>query len=86
MLIEREYAGIVKHENTVLRARWWHGCLEEGIVKWLWGSFGVRRSRFLHVFSTDKILSSYAFVQFLFSSVYLASLAWIWDLGQKVCS
>ena len=41
MLVEREYAGLVKHENRVLRRRWWHGCVEEGIVKWLWGSFGV---------------------------------------------
>lgn len=42
MLVEREYAGFVKHENYVLTKRWWHGCVEEGIVKWLWGSFGVR--------------------------------------------
>lgn len=41
MLLEREYAGLVKHENMVLVKRWWHGCVEEGIVKWLWGSFGV---------------------------------------------
>lgn len=41
MLVEREYASLVKHENTVLTRRWWHGCVEEGIVKWLWGSFGV---------------------------------------------
>lgn len=41
MLVEREYAGLIKHENSVLSKRWWHGCVEEGIVKWLWGSFGV---------------------------------------------
>ncbi|KAF9650711.1 adrenoleukodystrophy protein [Thelephora ganbajun] len=41
LLLERGYGGVVKHENRVLRARWWHGCLEEGIVKWLWGSFGL---------------------------------------------
>jgi ABC-type uncharacterized transport system fused permease/ATPase subunit len=41
MLVEREYAGLVMHENRVLVRRWWHGCVEEGIVKWLWGSFGV---------------------------------------------
>jgi len=41
MLVEREYAGHVKHENMVLVKRWWHGCVEEGIVKWLWGSFGL---------------------------------------------
>ncbi|KDQ54864.1 hypothetical protein JAAARDRAFT_134849 [Jaapia argillacea MUCL 33604] len=41
MLVEREYARLVKHERKVLRKRWWHGCVEEGIVKWLWGSFGL---------------------------------------------
>ncbi|KAJ3486150.1 hypothetical protein NLI96_g4434 [Meripilus lineatus] len=41
MLVEREYAGLIKHENSVLTRRWWHGCVEEGIVKWLWGSFGL---------------------------------------------
>lgn len=42
MLIEREYAASVAHENHVLQRRWWFGCVEEGIIKWLWGSFGVR--------------------------------------------
>ncbi|KAH9044663.1 adrenoleukodystrophy protein [Lactarius pseudohatsudake] len=41
LLVEREYAGLVMHENRVLGHRWWHGCVEEGIVKWLWGSFGL---------------------------------------------
>ncbi|KAF8506877.1 adrenoleukodystrophy protein [Russula emetica] len=41
MLVEREYAGLIMHENRVLVRRWWHGCIEEGIVKWLWGSFGL---------------------------------------------
>lgn len=41
MLIEREYAASVAHENHVLQRRWWFGCVEEGIIKWLWGSFGV---------------------------------------------
>ncbi|KAI0067927.1 hypothetical protein BV25DRAFT_1876800 [Artomyces pyxidatus] len=41
LLVEREYAGLIKHENRVLSRRWWHGCIEEGIVKWLWGSFGL---------------------------------------------
>ena len=41
MLLEREYAGLVKHENTVLMRKWWFGCVEEGIIKWLWGSFGL---------------------------------------------
>ncbi|KAF8746273.1 hypothetical protein AX14_000068 [Amanita brunnescens Koide BX004] len=41
MLIEREYLSLIKHENRVLRRRWWFGCVEEGIIKWLWGSFGL---------------------------------------------
>ncbi|XP_006454612.1 hypothetical protein AGABI2DRAFT_147969 [Agaricus bisporus var. bisporus H97] len=41
LLIEREYATVVKHENQVLQRRWWFGCVEEGIIKWLWGSFGL---------------------------------------------
>ncbi|KIK71371.1 hypothetical protein GYMLUDRAFT_186063 [Collybiopsis luxurians FD-317 M1] len=41
MLVEREYATVVLHELKVLRRRWWFGCVEEGIVKWLWGSFGL---------------------------------------------
>ncbi|KAF7310570.1 Adrenoleukodystrophy protein [Mycena chlorophos] len=41
MLIEREYAKVIKHENRVLNRRWLFGCIEEGIIKWLWGSFGL---------------------------------------------
>lgn len=41
MLVERDYATVVEHENQVLSRRWWFGCIEEGIIKWLWGSFGV---------------------------------------------
>ncbi|KAF7306564.1 Adrenoleukodystrophy protein [Mycena indigotica] len=41
MLIEREYASVIKHENHVLNRRWLFGCIEEGIIKWLWGSFGL---------------------------------------------
>ncbi|EPS99067.1 hypothetical protein FOMPIDRAFT_1030989 [Fomitopsis schrenkii] len=41
MLVEREYAGFVQHESKVLQKAWWHGCVEEGIIKWLWGSFGL---------------------------------------------
>ncbi|KAJ6574626.1 ABC transporter transmembrane region 2-domain-containing protein [Mycena capillaripes] len=60
MLLEREYASVMKHENRVLNrrffiylfsrleiqtdnstCRWWFGCIEEGVIKWLWGSFGL---------------------------------------------
>lgn len=41
LLIEREYATMLKHEKRVLERRWWFGCVEEGIIKWLWSSFGV---------------------------------------------
>jgi ATP-binding cassette subfamily D (ALD) long-chain fatty acid import protein len=42
ILVEREYASMIKHESQVLSRRWWFGCIEEGVIKWLWGSFGVR--------------------------------------------
>jgi ATP-binding cassette, subfamily D (ALD), peroxisomal long-chain fatty acid import protein len=48
MLAEREYAGLIMHENRVLVRRWWHGCVEEGIVKWLWGSFGASSAGATH--------------------------------------
>lgn len=53
MLVEREYAGLIMHENRVLARRWWYHCAEEGIVKWIWGSFGassvsVARELFAH--------------------------------------
>lgn len=41
MLVEREYASLIRHDNQVLGKRWWHGVVEEGIIKWLWGSFGL---------------------------------------------
>ena len=34
LLLEREYGGVIKHENRVLRGRWWHGCLEEVSKFW----------------------------------------------------
>lgn len=40
-IIEKEYMTLVRHEEKVMARRWWYGCVEEGIVKWLWGSFGV---------------------------------------------
>ncbi|KAJ9091085.1 hypothetical protein QFC19_009259 [Naganishia cerealis] len=40
-VVERGYYGLVKHVNRVLKIRAWHGVVEEGIVKWLWGSFGL---------------------------------------------
>ncbi|KAN0100868.1 ABC transporter transmembrane region 2 domain containing protein [Tylopilus felleus] len=40
-IIEKEYMTLVRHEEKVMARRWWHGCAEEGIVKWLWGSFGL---------------------------------------------
>ncbi|GHJ87501.1 hypothetical protein NliqN6_3903 [Naganishia liquefaciens] len=40
-VVERGYYGLVKHINRVLKVRIWHGVVEEGIVKWLWGSFGL---------------------------------------------
>lgn len=41
LLVDREFAGVMMHEEKVNRRRWWFGVVEEGIIKWLWGSFGV---------------------------------------------
>jgi len=41
LLLEREYASMIKHENRVLTRRWWFHICEEGVIKWLWGSYGV---------------------------------------------
>ncbi|GAA5885780.1 hypothetical protein JCM5296_000142 [Sporobolomyces johnsonii] len=40
-LIERTYFALVKHVNRTFRMRMWYGVVEEGIVKWLWGSLGL---------------------------------------------
>lgn len=58
MLLEREYASVVKHENRVLNRRWWFGCIEEGVIKWLWGSFGVSISQTLHPPTSDLRLQA----------------------------
>ena len=84
MLVEREYAGLVKHENRVLRRRWWHGCVEEGIVKWLWGSFGVYFSAETVEQRLTCLPISCAYVPFLCSSSYLVPRRSIWVGVQKV--
>ncbi|KAG6866030.1 hypothetical protein C0991_009439 [Blastosporella zonata] len=40
-LLEREYTSVLRHENHVLNRRWWFGCVEEGVIKWLWGAYGL---------------------------------------------
>jgi ATP-binding cassette subfamily D (ALD) long-chain fatty acid import protein len=40
-VIERGYFALVKYVNRILRIRVWHGMAEEGVIKWLWGSFGL---------------------------------------------
>ncbi|KAG6868562.1 hypothetical protein C0993_001258, partial [Termitomyces sp. T159_Od127] len=40
-LLDREYASILRHEKDVLIRRWWFGCVEEGVIKWLWGAYGL---------------------------------------------
>lgn len=39
--IERSYFSLIKHVNRVFRIRIAHGMVEEGIIKWLWGSLGL---------------------------------------------
>jgi len=84
MLVEREYAGLVMHENRVLVRRWWHGCVEEGIVKWLWGSFGASSVLVAQrvVCSCNK--DSLSSVQYPSFSNFLGSTIPIWGVGQKV--
>jgi hypothetical protein len=41
-IIERAYFALIKHVNRIYRMRLWHGMVEDGIIKWLWGSMGVR--------------------------------------------
>lgn len=40
-VIERAYFSLIKHVNRIYRIRIGHGMVEEGIVKWLWGSLGL---------------------------------------------
>ncbi|KDN53204.1 hypothetical protein K437DRAFT_242203 [Tilletiaria anomala UBC 951] len=40
-VIERAYFSLIKHVNRVYRIRIGHGMVEEGIIKWLWGSIGL---------------------------------------------
>lgn len=42
-VIERAYFSLIKHVNRIYRIRIGHGMVEEGIIKWLWGSLGVSR-------------------------------------------
>lgn len=84
MLIERDFATVIKHENRVLRRRWWFGCLEEGVIKWLWGSFGVWC--LLHskpCFCLRDGISWYC-VLYQYSSRYPEYPASIWVVAQKV--
>lgn len=40
-IIERGYFALIKHVNRTFRMRMLHGLVEEGIVKWTWGSLGL---------------------------------------------
>ncbi len=33
-IIERDYFALIKHINRVLRMKFWHGIVEEGIIKY----------------------------------------------------
>ncbi|CAO1614097.1 unnamed protein product [Sympodiomycopsis kandeliae] len=39
--IERAYFSLIKHINRISKIRIGHGMIEEGIIKWLWGSLGL---------------------------------------------
>ncbi|SCV69975.1 BQ2448_1369 [Microbotryum intermedium] len=40
-IIERSYFALIKHVNRIFQMRMLHGLVEEGIVKWVWGSLGL---------------------------------------------
>ncbi|KAG0144475.1 hypothetical protein CROQUDRAFT_659907 [Cronartium quercuum f. sp. fusiforme G11] len=40
-IIERSYFSLIKHINWVYKIRLWHGMIEDGIIKWVWGSLGL---------------------------------------------
>ncbi|WAR64100.1 hypothetical protein PtB15_16B260 [Puccinia triticina] len=40
-IIERAYFSLIKHINWVYKVRLWHGMVEDGIIKWVWGSLGL---------------------------------------------
>jgi ATP-binding cassette subfamily D (ALD) long-chain fatty acid import protein len=40
-VIERHYFSLIRHVNTIFRMRLWHGIVEDGIIKWLWGALGL---------------------------------------------
>ncbi|TNY17433.1 ATP-binding cassette, subfamily D, member 2 [Rhodotorula diobovata] len=40
-IIERTYFSLIKHVNRVFRMRMAYALVEEGIVKWVWGSLGL---------------------------------------------
>lgn len=40
-VIERHYFVLIRHVNQIFRMRLWHGVVEDGIVKWLWGALGL---------------------------------------------
>lgn len=40
-IIERSYYSLIKHINWVYKVRLWHGMIEDGIIKWVWGSLGL---------------------------------------------
>ena len=58
LIVERDYYGLVMHASRVLRIRLWHGVAEEWIIKWLWGSMGVRVTFLLTQDLTDPITPS----------------------------
>ena len=39
-LFARSFA-LIRHVNRIFRMRLWYGMLEDGIVKWWWGSLGL---------------------------------------------
>ena len=84
LIIERNYFGLIKHVNRVLRIRIWHGIVEEGIIKWLWGSFGVRPFDSTHAIRVAYQSRSCVSVQSRYFSKSLGPVRLIWVVVLKV--
>ncbi|KAH9811020.1 ABC transporter transmembrane region 2-domain-containing protein [Melampsora americana] len=54
-IIERSYFGLIKHINWVYKIRLWHGMIEDGIIKWVWGSLGLMICSIPVFFNLDQV-------------------------------
>lgn len=61
-IVERAYYALIKHVNRTYRMRLWHGMVEDGIIKWLWGALGVSNILTTCIYKVHDMLTFYTFV------------------------